>query len=112
MRHFLTMVSLALATGLIAAVPAAATVDPVVTVSGPSPFSAGCNPSTFGTVYPNAEVEPYVASNPANRQDMIGVWQQDRWSTGGSQGLLTGVSTNGGTSWTRPTPPPFAHCQG
>src|SRR5436190_15071243 len=112
MRHFLTMVSLALATGLIAAASAGATVDPVVTVSGPSPFAAGCNPDTSGTNYPNAEVEPYLASNPANRQHMIGVWQQDRWSNGGAQGLLTAVSTNAGTSWTRPAPPPFTHCQG
>ena len=112
MRHFLTMVSLALATGLITAASAAATVDPVVTVSGPSPFPPGCNPDTNGTVYPNAEVEPYLASSPANRQNLLGAWQQDRWSTGAAQGQLTAVSNNGGASWTRPTPPPFTHCQG
>jgi hypothetical protein len=106
------MVSLVLALGLVAAAPAAAAVDPLVRASGPSPFPAGCNPSTFGTVYPNAEVEPYVASNPADTHDLIGVWQQDRWSTGGSQGLLTAVSSDRGSTWTPATPPPFTHCQG
>jgi hypothetical protein len=112
MRRLLSMVFLALAMGLAAAASAGATVDPLVTVSGASPFPAGCNPDTSGTNYPNAEVEPYVVSNPGNRQHLIGVWQQDRWSNGGSNGLLTGVSTNGGASWTRPTAPPFTHCQG
>jgi hypothetical protein len=112
MRRLLSMVSLVLATGLVAAASAGATVDPLVTVTGPSPFPPGCNPDTSGTNYPSAEVEPYVASNPANRQQLIGVWQQDRWSNGGSNGLLTATSTNGGGSWTQATAPPFTHCQG
>src|SRR5437763_7413468 len=112
MHRLLSMVFLVLAMGLVAAASAGAAVDPLVTVSGASPFPAGCNPDTSGTNYPNAEVEPYVASNPGNRQQMIGVWQQDRWSNGGANGLLTAVSTNGGASWTRPTPPPFTHCEG
>jgi BNR/Asp-box repeat len=112
MRRFYGLVSLALALGLVAAASAGATVDPLVRVSGPSPFPAGCNTSANGTVNPNAEVEPYVASNPADTRDLIGVWQQDRWSSGGSQGLLTAVSSDRGSSWTLPTPPPFTHCQG
>jgi hypothetical protein len=98
--------------GLVAAASAGAAVDPLTTVSGPSPFSSTCNTSTNGTVYPNAEVEPYLASNTADTRDLIGVWQQDRWSSGGAQGLLTGVSSDRGTTWTRPAPPPFTHCQG
>ena len=112
MRRFLSMVSLALAVGLAAAASASAAVDPLVRVTGPSPFPAGCNTSTNGTVYPGAEVEPYLASNPADTHDLIGVWQQDRWSTGGAQGLLTGVSSDRGATWTLPTPPTFSHCQG
>jgi hypothetical protein len=30
---------------------------------------------------------------------MVAVWQQDRWSNGGSQGNLTGVTFNAGASW-------------
>lgn len=112
MRRLLGMVSVALGIGLIAASTAGATVDPLTTVSGPSPFPPTCNVSPTGTNYPNAEVEPYVSDNPANPRQLIGVWQQDRWSDGGAQGLLTAVSTDSGTTWTRPTPPPFTHCQG
>ena len=71
------------------------------TVSGASsPFSSGCNgaPQT-GTNYLNAEVEPWVAINPAIPGNIIGVWQQDRWSNGGANGLVAGVSFDGGHNW-------------
>ena len=69
-------------------------------VSGASPFATGCDAvPAAGTLYLNAEVEPMVAVNPRNTQNVIGVWQQNRWSTGGAQGLLTGVSQDGGRTW-------------
>ncbi len=82
----------------------AATVAPLVLVSGPSPF-AGCTlgATATGTIYVNAEVEPYVAVNPTNAQNLIGVWQQDRWSDGGAHGLasshplIDGRQSHGGT---------------
>ena len=81
-------------------------------VSAPSPFTAGCdNYPTDGTLYINSEVEPYVAVNPQNTNNVIGVWQQDRWSTGGARGLMSGASFDGGKSWTR-TPIPFSRCAG
>src|SRR3981081_4367921 len=67
----------------------------VVRASGPSPFSPGCNgapPTDTGTLYPNAEVDPYLSVDPRNSEHIVGVWQQDRWSNGGSNGLLTAVS--------------------
>jgi hypothetical protein len=92
---------------------ARADVDSLVRASGASPFAANCNgaPQT-GTVYRNAEVEPWVESNPDDPSNLIAVWQQDRWSNGGAQGNLTAVSFNRGRSWTRPTPPPFSRCAG
>ena len=48
----------------------------------------------------NSEVEPFLAVDPSNPNVMIGAWQQDRWSNGGSEGLVTATSTNGGASWT------------
>src|SRR4029078_1822525 len=75
------------------------TVKPPVAVSGPSPFAAcpDIGPGTPGAVnYLNDEVEPWVAVNPANPLNIIGVWQKDRWSDGGARGLATGYSTNGG----------------
>ena len=70
-------------------------------VSSASTFTAGCGgvPDS-GTLYTNAEVEPYVAINPANPNNLIGTWQQDRWSNGGSQGIAVGFSTDAGATWT------------
>jgi hypothetical protein len=82
-------------------------------ITGPSPFAPGCNGTAqTGTLFRNAEVEPWVSSNPAERRNLVAVWQQDRWSNGGAQGLLTGVSFDRGDSWTLPTPPPFSRCAG
>src|SRR2546429_190068 len=69
-------------------------------VSGPSPY-AGCSDANQpGTNYPNAEVEPQVAVNPAtvgtSHVNVVGVWQQDRWSNGGAHGLVAGFSSDGG----------------
>jgi hypothetical protein len=65
-------------------------------VSGESPY-ASCSAADAGdTLFPNAEVEPDVASNPARRNNLIAVWQQDRWSGGGAHGLMAGYSFDGG----------------
>jgi hypothetical protein len=92
---------------------ARAEVGPLTRITAASPFAANCNgaPQT-GTLYRNAEVEPWVSANPSHPSKLVAVWQQDRWSNGGSQGLLTGVSSNAGRSWSRPTPPPFSRCAG
>lgn len=78
------------------------TSTPPIVISGPSPF-ASCTVGVSGepgeTLYVNAEEEPFVQVNPVNPNNIIAVWQQDRWSNGGSHGLLTGVSHDGGTSW-------------
>jgi hypothetical protein len=86
----------------------------LVRASGPSPFAPGCNgapPTDTGTLYRNAEVEPYVSVDTRNSKHIIGVWQQDRWSNGGANGLLTGVSRDGGQSWKR-TFAHFTRCAG
>ena len=86
--------------------------DPQFRVSGTSPFAAGCDGApAFGTLYVNAEVEPMVALNPRNANNVVGVWQQDRWSTGGAKGLLTGVSLDGGRTWSQHMAA-FSHCTG
>ncbi len=68
--------------------------------SKPSPFPAGCEgvPQS-GTLYENAEVEPRVAVDPANPLHIVGVFQQDRWSNGGSHGLVASTSFDGGATW-------------
>jgi hypothetical protein len=86
---------------------------PITRVSFSSPFNASCNGTTGGTLYVNAEVEPRIAVNPANPMNLIGVWQQDRWSTGGARGVLAGVSLDGGKTW-QPSArqAPFTPCAG
>ncbi|HEX7974578.1 MAG TPA: sialidase family protein [Anaerolineales bacterium] len=84
------------------------TVAPLTLITGPSPFAAcadGATGTPGETLYVNAEVEPWVDVNPANPNNILAVWQQDRWSNGGAHGLVTGVSHNGGKTWSRT----FAH---
>src|SRR6266567_9583004 len=91
-------------------VRASTAITPLVTVSSPSPY-ATCTIGGPGTNYVNAEVEPYVAVNPANTSNIIGVWQQDRWNNGGAHGLVAGFSFDGGTTW-KETTLPFSACAG
>jgi hypothetical protein len=103
---------------LLALAPGAAaaptfTIGSPVLVSGPSPF-AGC---TLGAAdetsvnYPNTEVEPFVAVNPTNPRNVIGVFQQDRWNDGAAHSTGAAFSTDGGATWARRYPP-FAACAG
>lgn len=95
------------------AASAQADVGPLSRITGASPFSPGCDGGPpGGTLYRNSEVEPWVTSNPSDPGNLVAVWQQDRWSNGGSQGNLTGVSFNRGRTWERPTPPTFSRCAG
>ena len=72
-----------------------------VRVSAASPFPAGCDGVIpQGTRYIDAEVEPFVAVDPSDPEHFIGVWQQDRWSTGGAAALRTGTSFDAGLTWT------------
>lgn len=84
---------------------AAASALPPVPISGTSPFGAatdcGYFPSHFtsSTLFVNSELEPWIAVNPTSSDNIVATWQQDRWSDGGSRGLLVGVSYDGGASW-------------
>jgi hypothetical protein len=81
-------------------------------VSGLTPFESGCDQQApTGTNYRSSEVEPYLAVNPTDPDNLIGTWQQDRWSNGGARGLLAGVSFDGGATWTI-RQAPFSRCSG
>ena len=49
--------------------------------------------------FKDTEVEPQVAVNPTDADNVVGVFQEDRWSDGGAHGLLASVSMNGGGSY-------------
>jgi hypothetical protein len=91
----------------------ALTRSPLTVVSVNSPF-AGCDISGLaagGVNFLNAEEEPWVDANPTDSNNLIAVWQQDRWSNGGARGLLTAVTHDGGTTWST-TFPHFSRCAG
>jgi hypothetical protein len=77
---------------------------PLVQVSGASPIPAACigdtNASSTSVNNYGTEVEPHVMVDPSAPNVLIGAWQQDRWNDGGSRGIVSATSTNGGASWT------------
>jgi hypothetical protein len=91
----------------------AATVNLSVVASRISPFGACTDGATdTGQVFVNAEVEPWVDVNPTDPTNVIGVWQQDRWTDGGSHGNDTAYSKDGGTTWSYPPLIPWGTCSG
>ena len=90
--------------------------------SGASPFGpAPCNTQPqSGTLFLDSEVEPWIDIDPSSAGDadgpnLIGVYQQDRYSSGGARGLGASVSTNGGRSYTQLSAvqlPKFSQCAG
>lgn len=66
--------------------------------------SAACRASIArhargGRMYPGAEAEPYVVTDPGNPRHLVAVFQQDRWSNGGANGNIVDVSSDGGRTW-------------
>src|SRR5438874_1882860 len=77
----------------------------LVTVSTNAPWASSCTgPAGTGVVFHDAEVEPSVAIDPTDPKHLIGAWQQDRWSNGGSNGVVSAVTFDGGHTWQRTTP--------
>jgi hypothetical protein len=86
--------------------------DAAVRVSAATPFNATCTGAAASdVVYLNAEVEPFVSVNPRNPSNWVATWQQDRWSGGSANGLITATTLDGGVTWTRMAIP-FSHCAG
>jgi hypothetical protein len=92
---------------------------------GDHPFTSPlCNQSLVqpgttqaGTINVDAEVEPWIdvdRSSVVNgvAQNVIAVFQQDRWSNGGAHGLVTAVSHDGGSTWPVVTFAAFNACTG
>jgi hypothetical protein len=82
-------------------------------VSSTNPYASctiGGGPGAFN--YKDSEVEPWVAVNPHVAGNVIGSWQQDRWSDGGAHGLVASFSTDGGATWpsANERPLPFDEC--
>jgi hypothetical protein len=55
--------------------------------------------TTSGRVTFDSQTEPMVSVNQSNRSNVVGMWQEDRWTSGGSRNLVLGTSFDGGKSW-------------
>jgi hypothetical protein len=115
----LTALALFMTIGTAVANPYTVT-GPTLASGGASPFAPGCGgpgegfhtPTEVpGVNFPNTEVEPWFVANPQDAQNLVGFWQQDRWSDGGAHGLVAGVSQDGGLSWSKSWPK-FTNCAG
>jgi hypothetical protein len=98
---------------IISPAPAGAAVTAPVQVTGSSPFAVGCagaGHDSTGALSEEAEVEPWVAVDQGDPANVAGSWQQDRWSDGGSHGLVASASTNGGATWNGETFADYSRC--
>jgi hypothetical protein len=86
-------------------------VDRSATVSGPTPFPAGCPSANHdaGRVAGD-ELEPAATVNPAAPGNIVATWQQDP-NPGGRTDLI-GFSLNGGRTWQRSAIPGLTRCTG
>ena len=84
---------------------------PPILASATNPL-AGCPPDGSGVNFPGAEVEPWIEVNPTNGDNIVGFYQQDRYSNGGSKGNVASVSMDGGTTWTQVAVPNDTRCTG
>jgi len=95
--------------------PVLAGTDPLVLVSPPDPLAA-CTADTgifqSGVLVPDSEVETWLSVDPANPHHYVAVWQQDRWSTGGSRGIVGAVSFDDGVNWEQFVVPGLTLCSG
>jgi hypothetical protein len=108
--------ALAVVVSVVAAGPAMAVPATFVHGLSPYPDPGSCHGAQeSGTLFVNSEVEPMVGDNDLDGTDtLIGTWQQDRFSSGGSSGLLVASSHNGGLSWVVPPladQPKITNCQ-
>jgi hypothetical protein len=109
--------ALAAVAALVVTTPLSASTPPgpLVQISGASPFidcTADFPELQPGTVYVGSEVEPFVAVNPTDPDNLVATWQQDRWSSGAARGAAVGVSFDGGLSWQNVVLPGLTLCSG
>jgi hypothetical protein len=94
-------------------------VEPLVQVSGKSPFGPLTRCGNFpgmvagtGINFLHSEIEPWVDVNPTNPHNIVALWQQDRWSNGGARSNVAGVSFDGGITWEVSVVPGLTDCSG
>ena len=85
---------------------------PQVRISQAVSLPANCDGvAVDGTLFPRTAIEPSVATSAANPANLVAVWQQNRWSSGGSQAIGIAASFDGGQTWA-PSSAAFSRCSG
>jgi hypothetical protein len=93
--------------------PPAYTSVPLLKISQPNTLAPNCDGVTAeGTLFGGTALEPQVAVSPLSSTNLIAVWQQNRWSSGGSQAIGVAASFDGGNSWSLSNAPFFSRCAG
>lgn len=86
---------------------------PLIRVSGPDPLAACIDDlQQPGHIFVDTAIEPFLAVDPRNPANLAAAWQQDRWSNGGSRGIIAGVSRDRGTTWESNVIPKLTPCTG
>ena len=80
--------------------------------SAATPFSGNCGtavPTGSGETFTlNSSVQPQIAVVPGG--NLVGVWEQDRWSGLGARGIMSAHSGDGGATWSAAQALPFSAC--
>ncbi|HLK67117.1 MAG TPA: sialidase family protein [Bryobacteraceae bacterium] len=111
--RYLTLLALLTVSGKAQSPPKRTLPSTAVPISGMSPFPEGCAgpQSGGGSVFFNSTTEPYVTADPVHPEHLVGAWQQDRWTNGGSNGVVSAVSKDHGRTWTTSSAH-FSRCTG
>jgi BNR repeat-like domain len=91
--------------------PPVSSVPQVLVSQAPTPGVNCDGVAVDGTLFPGTAIEPAVAGSAANTANLIAVWQQNRWSSGGSQAIGIAASFDGGQTWTQSSAA-FSRCTG
>lgn len=83
------------------------TPGPLVQVSGDSPLADCHDQLGDAPEQLNVEREPWLAVNPTNGSNLVGMWMQD-----GVRGHVAGLSFNGGNTWQSVVIPGVSICTG
>ena len=84
-----------------------------VQVSASSPLSTSCGLTAQDPgqhVALGSSIQPQVSSNAAAPSQLVGVWEQDRWTGIGARAVLTAFSDDAGATWSVPQALGFSVC--
>ena len=106
-----------LALAVVLLVPASTAQAARLSAGPPVPASAfnplaTCPPDGSGINFPGSEVEPWIQVNPTDDLNVVGFYQQDRYSNGGAKGNVATVSKDGGETWIQVAVPNDTRCTG